>query len=184
MIFEANASDVLSGQIYIGMLEERLHELTRNLNIRKHIIWLVPNFHELYYAGKSRHNPVGILENLLPEIERGEILIIGETTPSAFEQLKKQNKRLGMLMETIRVIPSDDRQSLDIALNWAKSENTANQEKPIISEHIAQEALHLCKQFMSEKESPGNLLDLLKLTRRAILSGDDPHREINADDLY
>lgn len=184
VIFEANASDVLSGQIYIGMLEERLQKLVDNLNIRKHVIWLVPNFHELYYAGKTRHNPVGILESLLPEIERGEILIIGETTPSAFEQLIQQNKRLGLLMEKILVEPSDDDQSLEIAQNWAKGETVSEDDAPIINDNIAREALHLCKQFLSEKESPGNLLDLLKLTRQSILSGDNRPQEINADDLY
>jgi len=60
-LFEANASDVLAGQIYIGQLEERLQMLTKNLQAQKRILWLVPNFHELYYAGGVSTTPPAYL---------------------------------------------------------------------------------------------------------------------------
>jgi ATP-dependent Clp protease ATP-binding subunit ClpC len=37
-IFEASASDVLAGRIYVGQLEERLQLLVRNLQVRKKVV--------------------------------------------------------------------------------------------------------------------------------------------------
>lgn len=183
-IFEARASDLLAGQIFIGQLEERLQLLVKNLQVRKKVIWVAPNFHELYYAGKSHYSPIGVLDRLVPEIENGDILLIGATTPAAFEQLNLQNRKYGMMMETVRVSPLDDRQTLDIALRWAKDEGVCQDGSFIVTEPIAREALHLAKQFLVDKEAPGNLMDLLKLTRRASLSVDNSPRPITTDDLY
>ena len=183
-LFEANASDVLAGQVYIGQLEERLQLLTRNLQAQKRILWAVPNFHELYYAGRSQYNPTGILDRLAPEIERGEILLIGETTPAAFERLSQENKRFGMMVEKIRMQPLDDQQSLDIALRWSRGQGLREDGSSIISEAIAKEALHLSKQFLTDQAAPGNLLDLLKLTVRSVLSAKTSPRPLTMDDLY
>ncbi|HSB04100.1 MAG TPA: AAA family ATPase [Thermodesulfobacteriota bacterium] len=183
-LFEANASDVLAGQIFIGQLEERLQMLTKNLQAQKRILWLVPNFHELYYAGRSQYNPTGVLDRLVPEIERGEILLIGETTPAAFERLSQQNKRFGMMMEKIRMLPLDDQQTLEIAQHWSGDQDLCEDGSLIISEQIAKEALHLSKQFLTDQAAPGNLLDLLKLTVRSTLSAKTSPRQMTMDDLY
>ncbi|NTV83055.1 MAG: ATP-dependent Clp protease ATP-binding subunit, partial [Bacteroidales bacterium] len=183
-VFEASASDVLAGQIYIGQLEERLQSLVKNIHAHKKVIWLVPNFHELFYAGKHQYNPVGILERILPEIERGSILIIGETTPEAFEQLIRQNKRLGILLEKIRLQPLDDARTLEIATDWAGKQGRCEDGAMIITDQIAREALNLSKQYLSDKAAPGNLLDFLKFTYQSLEGRESTRCKMSADDLY
>ena len=183
-VFEASASDVLAGQIYIGQLEERLQSLVKNIHAHKKVIWLVPNFHELFYAGKHQYNPIGILERIMPEIERGSILLIGETTPEAYEQLVRQNKRFGILLESIRLQPLDDVRTLEIATDWAGKQGRCEDGAMIITDQIAREALNLSKQYLSDKAAPGNLLDFLKFTYQSLQSKESARCKMSADDLY
>ena len=65
-IFECSAADVLSGQAYIGELEQRVKNLQDNLHAARKVLWYIPQFHELYYSGRHRFSPQGILDLLLP----------------------------------------------------------------------------------------------------------------------
>ena len=43
VVFQATASDVIAGQMYIGMLEGRVQEIVQRIRGRK-VIWLLPGF--------------------------------------------------------------------------------------------------------------------------------------------
>ena len=79
LVFEASATDVLAGQVYIGELEARIQSLIKHLDRRRCVLWFVPNFHELFYAGRHRYSPTGVLDMLIPFIDNGNIKIVGDT---------------------------------------------------------------------------------------------------------
>ena len=53
-MFEAGSPDVLAGQKFIGELEERIRDLMRQLAHGRKMLWVIPNFHQLAWAGRHR----------------------------------------------------------------------------------------------------------------------------------
>ena len=66
--------------IYVGELEGRIKELASKLT-GHNVVWLAPGFEEALFAGQHSRSPKGMLDALLPYVERGEITVVGELTP-------------------------------------------------------------------------------------------------------
>jgi ATP-dependent Clp protease ATP-binding subunit ClpC len=186
IILEASAADVMAGQQYIGQLEGRVQTLVREIG-GKRVLWVVPNFHELVWAGRHQYNPSGLLDLLLPHIESGAVKLVGETPSTAYEKLMQLRPRLRTALETCRVSALGDAETLEVARRWAAQQqqattgapqNSGDTTKhavaaaataPRISEQTLQEAFQLAKQYLADKAAPGNLLLLLDSTHRRLL---------------
>lgn len=166
-IFEATASDVQAGQQYIGQIEERVQQLMRHLSVERKVLWYVPNFQDLAHAAKHRYNPVSLLDMLLPALESGALVAIGEITDSAEERLLQERPRVRTITERIRVKPLEDAAALELGRTWA----TSLQAKNPLPDPIIREALQYSKQYLGERQQPGALFDFLKVTLNRKLSG-------------
>jgi ATP-dependent Clp protease ATP-binding subunit ClpC len=122
-LFEAGASEVIAGQKYIGELEARVQSLIENLDSNRFVIWYIPNFHQLHYAGMHRYSTIGILDMILPHIESGRLKIIAETHPSSNEKLSRDHKRVHSLLETIRMTPLSENATLKLVDKWVNESN-------------------------------------------------------------
>lgn len=182
-IFEASATDVLAGQIYIGELEERLQKLVKQLEQSRSVVWFVPNFHELFYAGRYKYNPVGILEKILPFIESGTLRMIGETYPVAYDALLRDTRRIETAFEKVTMLPLHDKETLELAYQWAAHQEKLHGESIRIEHDTITEAWHLARQFLGDKATPGNLLNFLKSTQKTLFLDGKP-RQITTDSLY
>lgn len=183
MIFEASAVELMAGQIYIGELEGRVQTLLKQLSKHRKTLWFVPNFQDLMWAGQHKHSQAGVLDQIFSRVESGEIVLLGETQPAAYERLLQAKPRLRTAIETVRVNALGDDKTLDLARQWVAHHN-AGQHEDLIASQTLHEAFQLSKQFLGEKASPGNLLQFLSLTRRRMLSiNPDAVIHITLDDL-
>ena len=182
-VFEASATDVLAGQIYIGELEERLQKLVKQLEQSRSVVWFVPNFHELFYAGRYKYNPVGILEKILPFIESGTLRLIGETYPVAYDALLRDTRRIETSFEKVAMLPLHDKETLELAYQWAAHQEKLHGESVRIEHDTITEAWHLARQFLGDKATPGNLLNFLKFTQKTLFLDGKP-RQITTESLY
>ncbi|MEO6723888.1 MAG: AAA family ATPase, partial [Blastocatellia bacterium] len=183
MIFEASAVELMAGQIYYGELEGRVQTLLKQLSKHRKTLWFVPNFQDLLWAGQHRHSQAGVLDHIFSCIESGEIVLLGETQPAAYERLLQAKPRLRTAMETVRVNSLNDDKTLALAEQWV-AHYSGFQEDKLINDQTLHEAFQLSKQFLGEKASPGNLLQFLSLTRRRMLSiNPDAQARITLDDL-
>src|SRR5215213_6154871 len=194
VVFEAGAGEVMAGQTYIGQIEERVQSIVRQIG-GKRVLWVVPNFHETLWAGRHRYSPVGVLDLLLPSIESGAVRVVGEVPSEAYEQLLRLRPKLRTAMQTCRVSPLSDEETLELGRRWSKKYGDIKLEregvevpgpgiKPRVSEKTLCEALQLAKQYLGDKAAPGNLLILLDATRRRLRAeGRGFREEITLDDL-
>ncbi|MEJ2536227.1 MAG: AAA family ATPase, partial [Calditrichia bacterium] len=182
-IFEASAQNVMAGQTYIGQLEERINQLVKNLDTRHGVVWYVPNIHELLYAGRHSRSPIGLMEMLLPYIESGRIRLIGETHPAGFRRLVNEQKQISSLFEVIRIEPLNDEDTLSLAKLWSASQLKDKADSTVADEATLKEGLNLVKQFLSDQQTPGSLLNLLKLSWRRLRIGDTTAQKLSTDDL-
>ena len=182
VIFEAGSSDVLAGQMYIGQLEERVQSLMQKISGRRKVLWVVPKFHELRFAGSHKYSPVSMLDMIFPYVERGEITLLGETHPAAFERLIQRAPRIRTGMEIYRVSPLQNEETLALARQWISSKSS-DAHKPVISEETLREAFQLTQQYLGDKATPGNLLQFLDLTHKRLSGGDQPVQAISIDEM-
>ncbi|UCH23032.1 MAG: AAA family ATPase [Deltaproteobacteria bacterium] len=184
-IFEAGATEVIAGQVYIGELEKRVQTLVQNLDKSRMVVWYIPNIHEMFYAGRHRYTPYGILNMLMPFIENGSIKIIGETDPGAYERVMREIGKISTTFDVISIAPLDDKGTFELAHQWLRDQKKSGDGE--ISDQdraLLDETWQLTKQFLSDKAAPGNLMDLLKLMRGYLLSNAQAKDIISIDHIY
>jgi len=200
IVFEASAADVMSGQQYVGMIEGRLHSLVRQVASHR-ILWVVPNFHELLWAGRHSQSPTGVLDMILPEVEGGKLKLVGEVQPAPFEQMVRIRPKLRTAMQTCRLSPLGDAETLDLARRWAAPHGSAAGDGggadgakaggakggeaggALIGGTTLGEALQLARQYLVDKAAPGNLLLLLEATRQRLAVEGRGVEALSLDDL-
>lgn len=180
-IFEASADEIMAGQTYIGQLEERLKDLMRNLKGERRVLWVIPMFHELMWAGRHQQSPVSVLDRIVPALEKSEINVVGEINHEACDRLLRRYPRLKDAMDFLRIDSLPDEQALVLARNVAQKLE-AGGAKPIPLE-ILPEALKLCEQYLGRDSSPGHILDLIKRTTEARGSVDGSGEPVSYRDL-
>jgi ATP-dependent Clp protease ATP-binding subunit ClpC len=183
-VFRAGTAEILAGQKHIGELEERLQKLTKQLHPRRRVLWYIPDFHHLAWAGRHQYSTAAALDYLLPLIERGEIVVVGEAEAGAFERLVKAKPRVPTAMLAVRVLPASEKDTRGLARAW--SERNGRDGRPLADDETLSEAWSLAQQYLGDSSPPGNLLRFLELTRQRLdADGSDGEREvrISRDDL-
>ncbi|MDX2042728.1 MAG: AAA family ATPase [Acidobacteriota bacterium] len=186
MIFESSANELTAGQVFIGELEGRIQNLLRQLSRQKKVLWFVPNFQDLLWAGQHKYQQAGVLDQIFSRIESGEIVMLGETQPAAYERLLQAKPRVRTTLETVRVHSLNDEKTLALARQWVEhySLSQRSDDDKLIANQTLSEAFQLSKQFLGEKASPGNLLQFLSLTRQRLAAlNPDASFKITLDDL-
>ncbi|RMH85114.1 MAG: AAA family ATPase [Calditrichaeota bacterium] len=182
-IFEASAVELLAGQVFIGQLEERIKDLIHNLSGERKILWVVPNFHDLSWAGSHRYSPTSILDMIFPYLETHQICVLGETQPQAYERLVQRYPRMRTVVETIQIPPLPPEETLALARLWADNHRLTDG-SDIISENTLKEAFNLTQQYLGDKAAPGSLLEFLELTYQRLASNNGGTiKTITLDDL-
>ncbi len=175
VVFEAGHNEIIAGQTRIGELEARLEKLLDRLGAGRKVLWYIPDFHLLQWTGRHSHSEVSVLDVLIPEMERKQIVVLGETRSGPLESLIVARPHLLRAMEVIRVPPLPPQQTEDLAKAWAASEGGEGA-PGIITDEVLEEAWQLSEQYLGDRASPGNLLGLLRLTWQHLSTANDPVR--------
>ncbi len=157
VVFEASAAEMNAGAMWVGELEGRIKELAEK--VQNHaVIWLLPGFDEVLFAGQHSRSPMGMLDALLPHVDRGELVIVGELTPTGMEKLLADRPRVSSVFEVIRVRPLDEEATIAVAEDMlAKKERDT-------ARATLEESYDLAQQFLPHLSPPGNLLRLVDAT--------------------
>ena len=182
VIWEAGHSELIAGMVYIGQIEERLRELLQKLSGRR-VLWLVNDFHALALAGRHKYGPMSVLDYLIPHIETGDIVVLGETQPRAYERLVKTKPRVLTAMETARVEPLPEAETMQLVDRWAEAHG-ANSREPVLAPEKRREAWLLAEQYLGDRAAPGNVLSMLELTRQRCAATEQQGQvKLGIDDL-
>lgn len=159
LVFEASAADVLSGQKYVGELEGRVREMLAVLR-RGRAVWRVQDMLDLLTKGSHSQDPRGILDLLLPAIERGDLLIIGELTPRQLSQLLLARPAIKYYFDVVPIEPADAATLGDITAQWQQRQAQAHG-VPVADARLLDEARRIATQFFPQQQEPGRVLRLL-----------------------
>lgn len=165
VLFEASAADVLSGQRYVGQLEARVGSLLEALEAPRRVVWYIPDFHELLEKGATQQDTTGILDLILPAMERQRILVIGETRTELYTRLIRARHKLRYAAEALTLESADLEQTFSMAQQWAQQMHTSN-EQDVVAPGVIEEAVQLSLQYFADQSLPGSIMQLLQQTYR------------------
>jgi ATP-dependent Clp protease ATP-binding subunit ClpC len=181
LLFEASAAEVLSGQKYIGELEERVRELLATLD-RPRALWRVQDFHDLLQKGSHSQDPRGILDMLLPAMERGRLRLIGELQPAQLAQLLIARPALRHVAKTVQLLPLPGDALRELLERW-RAARGATIGLPVADERALVEAPRIAAQYFPDQHEPGRTLRLLDESLRAALEAEPRELPLTPDAL-
>ena len=150
----ATAADVNAGQVYIGELEGRIAEIAKRTDGRA-VLWLFPNFDEALWAGQHNRSPQGMLDALIPHLEAGRVMVVGEIDPTAFELLVQARPRTASAFTVVRLPPFSEPDALQLARGALANVGLT------ASEQTLRESFELAEHYLPNVASPGALLRVL-----------------------
>lgn len=161
IVFEASPTDLSAGQMFVGQFEGRVNDIVTALS-GKDILWVIPDFHDLAYAGAYREKPTGALEMLMPHIESGAIRVLGECTTDAWQKLVLRFPRLRNSLTPLRLDTMTDDEALEFSRRWCDAASA--QGMPVPDDTTLREISLLGRQYLSAAAQPGAMLRLVKMT--------------------
>jgi ATP-dependent Clp protease ATP-binding subunit ClpC len=181
LLFEASAAEVLAGQSYIGELEERMRELLVALD-RGRALWRVQDFYDLLHKGGHSQDPRGILDLLLPAMERGQLRMIGELSPAQLAQLLIARPTLRHLVKTVTLSSPSTATMRDLLERWREARET-RLGTAVADARALDEAQRMAAQYFPEQHEPGRTLRLLEESLQAALAAQPHALPLGADAL-
>jgi ATP-dependent Clp protease ATP-binding subunit ClpC len=160
-VFEASAAELMAGQIYIGELEGRVRRIVDELSIGRRVVWFVPSLLQLATSGAHRGQTATILDQVLPALIAGRLVLLSECTPSGLTVLQQRWPILRTCMEVLRLPPITRQAIAPIAQEFAA--RVGRQLGVTIEAPVVPLAVQLAAQYLSALQLPGSVLDLLKL---------------------
>ena len=158
LIFEAGAADVMAGQVWVGQLEGRVHEIVEHAAGGRRVVWVLPSFENTLWAGQHSRSPRGLIDALLPCIAAGQLVIVGEVEPKAYELLLQQRPRVASVFETLRLEPLSRAEAIDVAKDWRDRAGAD------VDDTTIDDTQDLAQHYFAGLAAPAGLLRLLKAT--------------------
>jgi ATP-dependent Clp protease ATP-binding subunit ClpC len=169
-LFEAGGVHLQAGQTYIGQLEERLRRLPIELAADKRVLWHAPDFLQLATSGMHQGQTASILDQVLPAIAAGRLVLLSEITPAALTRVLQQRPAVRTALELLRLRPLSDAETTRLV------DDVASRIQQHLELRVEPEALetvtYLARHYLSSGQMPGAVLDLLKLSMQRALAQD------------
>lgn len=113
-IFKLTTTSLLSGTKYVGEMEERIKQLTGELEKYPDVILFIDEIHTIVGAGSTESSHNDISNMLKPFIDRGDIKIIGATTIQEYEAYLLPDRALARRFYPIAIEEPDEDMTLKI----------------------------------------------------------------------
>jgi ATP-dependent Clp protease ATP-binding subunit ClpC len=107
IVVQVPPGQFLTGTRYVGEWETKVDQLVRLAARPRRVVLYVPNLEELATVGKSASSDFNVALALAPAIERGDIVVVGESTRDAFARGLGANPSLRRLFQAVNLHPQD-----------------------------------------------------------------------------
>jgi ATP-dependent Clp protease ATP-binding subunit ClpC len=169
IIFEAGGADLMAGQQWFGQLEGRIQRTIEEAAVSKQLIWYIPDILQLARSGTHQGQAATILDQILPAIQSGRLLVWAELSPKNMARLLQFRPALRGLLEIVRLEPQDQQRTAALAQSLVArlACKTHLKFKP----GAIEAALSSARQYMGSGNLPGSALDLIRLTANRASKG-------------
>ena len=149
---------MLAGTKYRGDFEDRVKSVLRDVRRAGDVILFVDELHTIVGAG-SAEGAIDAANILKPALGRGEVQIIGATTPEEYRRYIEKDAALERRFQPVQVREPDQRQALEMlrSLNPALERH----HRVSFSEASMEAACALSMRYINDRFLPDKAIDLL-----------------------
>ena len=172
-VFAASGTELMADQSYFGQLEGRIRKIVDALHVRRKVVWFVRDLGQIATAGTHQGQSASILDQILPAIVAGNLIVIGEANQAAAVRLFQLRPSLRSLIE---IVPLENPMSGDAAtaaLAHQVAGRIATQRGLAVPKLAVDTAMDLAEQYLGVGQLPGAVLELLKRAADGSLAADE-----------
>ena len=156
-VVELDMGALVAGTSLRGQFEERIRKVIQEVNESEGQILLYIDDLHLYVGGQGESGSAAGL--LKPALARGQVSVIGTTTPSGFRNQIEKDKALERLLQGIQIEEPDEEQSLAI-LRGVKQRYEIHHRVRIMDAALVA-AVRLARRYVMERLLPDKAVDLM-----------------------
>ncbi len=179
-IVELRMDALLAGTRYRGDFEERLRSVMDEVEANPHVILFLDEIHTLVGAGAAS-GALDAANIMKPVLARGQIRVIGATTPEECRRSIEKDAALRRRFERIQVQETSPEETLSILKGI---EHLYEKHHGVVIDSDALPVMvDLAMRYLTEFRMPGKAVDLMdrccaraKLPALGAAAPDDPHR--------
>ncbi len=158
-VVEVSSASLVAGTKYRGELEERVQALLREAAADPDLILFIDEIHTIVGAGETSAGGPDVANQLKPALARGEVRVIGATTPAEYSKHIARDAALVRRFDVVWV----DEPTRDEALALVEQLRSSYEEHhgvTILPEAVAA-AVDLSMRYAQDRKLPDKALDLL-----------------------
>lgn len=174
VVLEVTTGDILAGTRFLGEWQTRLKKLLTVARSPHRVVIYVPDVNQLLEAGRASDTQQNFASMIAPYLERGEVAILGESTPEAFRRGLERDPPFRKLFQVIAVEPMSQESALEVLRGVGRELAADTRERRDVTLAFADEALTLALDhgaaYFPGLARPGNGLKLLRESVTAALA--------------
>jgi ATP-dependent Clp protease ATP-binding subunit ClpC len=155
-ILRVSPAEFLVGTRYIGEWETKVHQLLQTVKHPRPVVLFVPNLEELSEVGTTSKSDHNVATAMAPHIERGDVVVLGETTPDRFRSGLGAVGSLRRLFHPIEMPAAGVPETLAI-LRAVRDEAGADVPEPVLGR-----LMELAGYYLAGTAQPGRTVGLLR----------------------
>lgn len=158
IIVKLDVSSMLAGTTYRGMFEERAKGVFNELQKNPKYILFIDDFHT-HSQKRDLDSSTDITPYLKEAIDNHSICVITTCTQKGFHKKFDYDQSLNSKFQRIDLNPLDSNEIKNILMNVKKTYENYHSIK--ISENIIDLSISLCNRYITDKDMPDSVIDLI-----------------------
>src|SRR5688500_5124145 len=157
-ILALDISLIVAGTKYRGQFEERLKAIMKELTENPNIIVFIDELHTLVGAG-SAEGTLDAANILKPALSRGEIQVVGATTPGEYRKTIEKDRALERRFQAVKVQPPSEAEALQIVQGVVERYEAFHQIR--YSKDALEAAVYQSNRYIPDRFLPDKAIDVL-----------------------
>ncbi len=157
-IIAIDMGSIVAGTKYRGEFEERMQRIIEEVKMAKDIILFIDEIHTLVGAGAAE-GAVDAANILKPSLAKGEIQLIGATTPTEYRQYIEKDGALERRLQPVIINEPTAEETLEI-LKGLREKYEIHHRVKVLDETL-EEAVKLSVRYITDRFLPDKAIDVI-----------------------